>query len=513
MATISVAGFPAAQLTGDQAIFMDHPNATAGIWHFNSAQHVTVTNSVFAGDDLTTNIPANSVTGTSWAYATPFTLSSGHTLYFTSVQNMYYSQQATSGGAPFANSVTPSGGTQTANTTQIYTFAAGDTAGLSDLAGVDIQFRDKPNYPNACWLFFNPTTNTLAINSNGNWGEPAPIGSGGSTLTGDACTVNTASITTNRSANNITLTIPIQITVGDNNIWQIFTDAQNKEGVDAGYSQIGTVQAKPPSQGSFTLSVSPREMQAAPTGTSVNYIVSVTPANGFNEPITFGATSRPGQSGNTTQLSFAFNPSTLTDLSSTTTMTVTSTTSANPDNYTLVVTGAAQTYANSAQPGPLLLQNGPPQFTLSPTSGTGSSQTFTITWPDGGNSANSFNMLISPSLGGANACWLFIDLVSRKLYLASDDTSSWTYAYTLNDSFGDSTQGPGASNSQCAVVNFPGWDADSGFVTGIHSGHNTLTIPLTFTPAFNGTKTVYVRGSNAAGFDTGYQPLGGWTVP
>src|SRR5947209_8265338 len=56
-ATVTVTGFSPAQLAGDQAIFLDRAGVTAGIWHFNSAQYVTVTNSVFSTDDLTTTIP------------------------------------------------------------------------------------------------------------------------------------------------------------------------------------------------------------------------------------------------------------------------------------------------------------------------------------------------------------------------------------------------------------------------------------------------------------------------
>src|SRR6185437_4552032 len=87
-ATVTVTGFAQTVLAGDQAIFMDHAGETAGIWHFNAAQYATVTNAVFAGDDLTTTIPPNTVSGTAWSYATPLALGTGGTLYFTSVQNV-----------------------------------------------------------------------------------------------------------------------------------------------------------------------------------------------------------------------------------------------------------------------------------------------------------------------------------------------------------------------------------------------------------------------------------------
>ena len=517
-ATVSVAGFSPAQLTGDQAIFLDHPNETAGIWHFNAAQYLTVTNNAFSGQnvDLTTNLQTNPAGNMAWAYATPFPLSSGGDLYFTSVQNVSYSQGPPAGGQPYTTSVTPNSGTQALNSTQTYSFVVGDSEGLSDLAGVDIQFGDGGS---ACWLFFSPGSNTIAIHHQGNWGPLTPIGSGGSTLTGDACTVNTAAITATPSGNNLTLAIPIQITIGDNNTLPISAAAQNKEGGSTPYAQLGTVtiQGSGNSQPSFTLSVSPASQDAA-AGAGVNYILTVSDQNGFNEPVTFNASAitqytyfqgeRFGADGDPSQLSFTFNPPTLTT-SGTTTMTVTSTSSAPPADYAITVTGTASSEQHSVT-AEVTVQNAPPQLTLSPTSGSGSSPTFTITWPDYVNLPSSINLLIAPSLDGSHACWIYFD--GSDVYLASDDGLSWTDAYHLQTNpFGNPTTGPGASNSQCMFASQPSVRVDPDDPS-LHTGHNTLTIPLTFTPAFDGTKTVYTRANNGAGFDTGYQPMGGWTV-
>jgi hypothetical protein len=37
-------------------------------------------------------------------------------------------------------------------------------------------------------------------------------------------------------------------------------------------------------------------------------------------------------------------------------------------------------------------------------------------------------------------------------------------------------------------------------------------VPITFSPAFAGAKTVFVRATNDAGLSTEYQPLGTWTA-
>jgi hypothetical protein len=474
-----------------------------------------VTNKVFANDDLTTTIPYSApVEGTTWAYSTPLPLSTGGTLYFTSVQGVDYSQRPGNSGSQIsAISVSPGSSTMAVNTTQTFTAVVSDAAGAGDIAGLDLQFRDNtPSVPTTCWIFFNATNNTMAINYQNNWGAPTPIGSSGSTLTGDDCTVDTTAVTVSASGNNLTLNVPVTVTFADNNTWHIFVDAQNKENLDSGYTHLATVTVQSSSGAqNFMVSLAPRETQYQPAGSSTQYTVTITTTGGFDQPITFQGFSTPSQSGNTTQLSFAFNPATVTG-PGTTTMTVTSPASATPDYYSLVVSGVAQSLTQSSQPVQLRIDNAPPAITLSPTSGTGSSANFVLTWSDS-TQVSYLNLLIAPSLNGSNACWIFFDTTSRKLYLASDDVSSWTYAYQVQSTpFNGPTTGPGASNSQCTFGSNATWDADSGAVNGFHSGHNMLTIPVTFKPAFAGTKTTYVNGANGAGFVSGYQPMGGWTV-
>jgi len=508
-ANVSVAGFSPAQLKGDQAIFIDHANVTAGIWHFNAAQYATVTNTVFSSDDLTTAIPPTGVTGTAWSYATPFALSSGGTLYFSSVQNVYYSQQPGSPGSQIsAVSLAPNSGTQHQYTIQNYTVVIGDTSGAADIGGVDLQFRDKPAQPNACWLYYNTGSNTLTINNQNNWSTPVPVGSGGSVLTGDGCAVDTRNVTVSSSGNNLTLAFPIQLTFGDNNTWQIFVDAQTKANVDAGYAQLGTVFVQTPqSSGTFSVSVSPDASHTvyARPGDSRTFIVTLTDEDGFSEPVTFSGASfaETRASGNTTQLGLSFNPSTLTT-AGTTTMTVTVPDSATLDGYVLTVTGTSQSVTqktNGYTSGFIQVQNGPPQITLSPTTGSGATGKFSINWSRSptatANFPNSVHVLISSSLDTRSACWLYYDNGDPpglgQLWLASDDTTSWTLVGQVS---GGKRQP--ASNSQCTI----GADYTPG----------PLTIPVTFKSGFAGTRTIYVDAVNGTGFDTGYQALGGWTV-
>src|SRR6185312_6208061 len=90
-ATVSVSGFDPATLTGNQAIFFNRAEQTAGVWHFNSPDYLTVATPAFANDDLTTTIAPTG--GTTFSYVTPLPLSTGGSLYFSSVHDVTYSQQ------------------------------------------------------------------------------------------------------------------------------------------------------------------------------------------------------------------------------------------------------------------------------------------------------------------------------------------------------------------------------------------------------------------------------------
>ena len=127
------------------------------------------------------------------------------------------------------------------------------------------------------------------------------------------------------------------------------------------------------------------------------------------------------------------------------------------------------------------------------------SQTFNFVASDvsGANAVSGINILFNSYFGGTNACWMYYDHPSNALWMASDDTSNWS-AVSLGSS-------GSLQNSQCSV--------NGGAVSVTVSGNNlTLTIPIVFTSAFTGTRTVFLRALDNAGLDSGYQAKGTWVV-
>src|SRR5205807_6715855 len=115
----------------------------------------------------------------------------------------------------------------------------------------------------------------------------------------------------------------------------------------------------------------------------------------------------------------------------------------------------------------------PASVSVSPSSGTGTTQAFTFVYSDA-TDINWGNILFQTQVTGANACFVQYFRAANSLLLVGDSGSGNAGTATLGS--------PGAmSNSQCTV--------DSVASSVSTSGNNlTLTLALTFKPAFNGAK-------------------------
>jgi hypothetical protein len=145
--------------------------------------------------------------------------------------------------------------------------------------------------------------------------------------------------------------------------------------------------------------------------------------------------------------------------------------------------------------------NQPPQpVSVSPSSGTGASQTFSFLFTDvnGTSDLTDAQMIFNSSLTGVSGCYINTDPIHKLLSLASDAGNTW---------LGPVTVGTGSSlqNSQCTLS-----AASSNVVS---SGNNvTVTLTLTFQPAFAGARNVWGYAQNAESQTSSWAQLGTWTV-
>jgi hypothetical protein len=136
---------------------------------------------------------------------------------------------------------------------------------------------------------------------------------------------------------------------------------------------------------------------------------------------------------------------------------------------------------------------------VTPSSGSGSTQTFALQYSDTAGATDLlttwvwFNATFSST---GNSCLLYYNRSSNVLYLLSDTGSAWMPA-----TVGSATT---LSNSQCSV------NVGSVVVT-LNVNSLTLQLPMTFTPAYAGTKNVYMFANNGT-VGSGWQTRGSWTV-
>jgi uncharacterized protein (TIGR03437 family) len=146
--------------------------------------------------------------------------------------------------------------------------------------------------------------------------------------------------------------------------------------------------------------------------------------------------------------------------------------------------------------------NVPSAVSVAPSSGSGASQTFALTFSDTSGAASFqfvyayFNATLAnpPS----NSCFLYYNVAANQINLINDAVTAWMAAT------------PGAAttlqNSQCSL------NVATSSVT-LNGNTLTLNLAMTFQPAFAGAKNIYLYAADVSGPNTGWQQRGTWTVP
>jgi hypothetical protein len=143
----------------------------------------------------------------------------------------------------------------------------------------------------------------------------------------------------------------------------------------------------------------------------------------------------------------------------------------------------------------------PATVSVTPSSGSGASQTFALQYSDTAGAASLqqvwayFNStLANPA---SNACLLYYSAAANQISLLGDNGTAWQMA-----TLGAATT---LQNSQCSI---------NVAATAVVLSGNTLTLNLamTFKPAYTGAKNVYSRAIDISGAASGWQPIGAWTV-
>ena len=142
----------------------------------------------------------------------------------------------------------------------------------------------------------------------------------------------------------------------------------------------------------------------------------------------------------------------------------------------------------------------PTLVSVTPSSGSGASQTFQYVFSDanGATAIKSVRTLIGVGTANAGSCQFMYDLGSNTLSVMKDNGSGWGSSQQVGVS-------GSISNSQCSV--------DTGISSASLSGSNlTLNLATTFTASFAGSKTIYMLALDVTGLSTGFKSKGTWTT-
>jgi hypothetical protein len=433
-------------------------------------------------------------------------------------------------GLPEAVSVTPNAGT---GTSQSFVFRFSDAKGYGAISSVSIIWNTSASGATGCYVLIYPGAHALYLFNDGGtgWLSPITLGASGSTQN-SRCGVSAAGSSVVGSGSDLTITLAMTFQTAFSGTKNIYMEAF--DGADSGWQQRGTWTV-PANSAPGLIAVSPDSGSGAsqnfafefydPNGygaiSSVSMIwnTSVTGAGGCYVLVYPGARAlylsndaatgwlSPvilGTSGSTQNSRCGVNAagSSVSGSGNTLTVSLAMTFEAafnGPKNiymeaYNGMDSGWVQkgtwTVSTFVPLGPV---------SVTPDSGTGASQTFSFLFTDaqGYAAIQSTAMVINSSLTGAGGCYLLYYRGSNALYLANDASTAWLGPVFLG---GSGTM----ANSQCSV--------SAAASSGVGSGNElTVTVALTFTGAFQGTKNIYMEVYDGA--DSGWHQKGTWTIP
>jgi hypothetical protein len=231
-------------------------------------------------------------------------------------------------------------------------------------------------------------------------------------------------------------------------------------------------------------------------GNSLEMTTTVAATGGFAGTVAFGISGLPNGG------VAAFSPPSVGGQGTSELILTTSSSLTLPGSYAPTVTGTSGSLSHDATAAfvvdPPLTQ--PPTLSVSPASGSGASQTFTLTAtePSGASNVQWLQFILNGLQSGVRACYVHYDVASNEVYLRDDTDPGWVGSKQLG------TAGS-LTNSQCTLNTGASSFASGGTTV-------TLNLALTFTTAFAGSKTIYAL-ADSGNWNSGWYEAGTWTVP
>ncbi len=437
------------------------------------------------------------------------------------------------GAAPPAiTSLTPNTGTATAQT---FTATVTDPNGSSDIATVQFLINPTTSNANGCYLSYSRAANTVSLfrDSDASW-LPVTVGTS-TTVANDFCTLSGSGLTVTPLGNTLTIAFPLTFKPTFTGAKNTYLSATDAGGLTTGWVPVGswtltaptapTLVSLSPSSGSassqtFTLVMGDANgfadisgalllVNAALNGLGGCFIAYDRPTNVFflyRDSDNAWIAAYPGSGNDVANAQCTINTANLATSVSGNTLTITL-----PLTFSGSFTGLKNFFANVSDVGGLSsgwvtggtwnpgTPAAPTVTSLTPSSGTGLTQTFTITLTDINGVADiaSAQFVINPTLNVLNSCYISFNRAANAFYLYRDSVNVWQLVYP-----GTNT---GAANSNCAL-------AGTGLTVTASGNSLAITLPLTFSSSYTGANNFYVYVADTGGLNSGWITAGTWST-
>jgi hypothetical protein len=446
-----------------------------------------------------------------------------------------------SAGTASAISVTPPSGSAPSQT---FALEYSDTAGAGSFEQVWAYFNSTLANPatNACLLYYNVATSQLnLLGDNGATWQAATLGAA-VTLQNSQCSVSAATATVVPSGNTLTLHLPMTFKPPYAGVKNVYLRAVDVSGTGSTWQQFGSWTVTVTSGTPAAVSVTPSSEPLVNQTFTLQYSDTAGAGNLEQVWVYFNVTlANPASDACILYYSPASNQLNLLGDNGTTWESATLGTATTLQNSQCVVSAANTTVTLN---GNMLTLNLPMIFepayqgtkniylraldvsgansgwqqlgnctvtttanvaltvSATPSSGSGTSQTFTLQYYDSSGAASLTQAWVYFSATLANpashACLLYYNLSIRQISLLNDNGTTWQAA----------TLGAPVTlqNSQCSLNAATATVALTGSIL-------TWNVTMTFTPAYAGAQNVYLRGLDEAGLSGIWQQYATWTVP
>jgi hypothetical protein len=429
---------------------------------------------------------------------------------------------------PQAVSVAPASGSGSGQT---FSFVFSDPNGAADLTSAQVIINPAVAGSSSCYVWVDPAHNSVYLTNDqyNSWPGTA-LGSGGA-LQNSQCTVNAAASSVALSGNNLTVTLAVGFQPGYSGPKNVFAYATTSAGLNTGWQKVGIWTVTP---GPQAVSVTP----GAGNGSGQTFSFLFSDSNGATDLTSVQIIVNPAVAGvsscyvwvdpmnkrvyltDDTYSSWPGvalgGPGTLQNHQCTVNAAA-SGVALSGNNLTLTLAlsfkpgyaGAANIYGYATTVGGLnsgwqklgawTVTTASQAVSVTPASGAGVSQTFTLVFadPNGAADLTSAQVIVNTSVSGVSSCYVWVDPVNRGVYLTNDGYTSWP---------GMALGAAGTlQNSQCAV----NVAASSVALAG---NNLTVTLSLSFKAGYTGGKNVYGYATTAGGLNSGWQNLGSYGV-